>query len=262
MAKTYEFTEAELAKAAARVRERLTDAVHTKEADLQLLTGSKRAIERARDRGRVAVGCSGEGGSALTVQTIALINGKGGAGKTTACMMLGLALAEAGYQVAISDRDEQGTASAWLARLRADAGKAKLPELLQRGGAYHFVIIDTPPLLQAPQVRDAIREAGKILLISSPSPADEWTTAKSAAFILSHVTKKQKARLLFNQVQTGTVLGENLDAAAERIGMAALKNYIRRRQAYQHAAVGGWGEGLTERAREEVLMLAHEVMSL
>jgi len=189
---------------------------------------------------------------------ITICNGKGGAGKTTISMMLALAFSEAGRRVGISDRDPQGTATLWLERLES----VKKPEIAAPGVPYDILIIDTPPNLAAPQVKDAIREADKIILVASPSPADRWTTEASAKLIQSYLIKKQRARLLFNQVQTGTLLAQELDGQAEAIGMPALFNILRRRQCYQHAASSlGWS-ALTQRAKEEVLMVASDIQSL
>lgn len=189
---------------------------------------------------------------------VTLCNGKGGSGKTTVSVLLALALAEAGRRVAVSDRDPQGTASLWLQDLNGKRGR---PELFKVGEAYDVVFIDTPPRLDAPQVRDALAEADKVLLVSSPSPADLWTTRATAEFIKSHLVKKHPARVLFNQVQPGTLLAEGLKDTAKKIGVPCLMSVVRRRQCYQHAAVLGWS-GLSTKAKEEVMMLAGEVISL
>lgn len=188
---------------------------------------------------------------------ITFCNGKGGSGKTTMSIVMAMALAAAGRRVGVSDRDPQGTATLWLNDLGGEGG----PVIAQPGGDYDVLIIDTPPRLEAPQVRDSIREADHVILVSSPSPADLWTTRKSAEVILSYLKKKESARILFNQVQPGTLLSKELGTMTEKIGLSALFNVVRRRQCYQHAAVLGWS-GLTERAKEEVMMLAGEIASL
>jgi chromosome partitioning protein len=49
------------------------------------------------------------------MRTIAIINRKGGSGKTTTTVGLGAALGEAGKRVLVIDLDPQGSASSWLA---------------------------------------------------------------------------------------------------------------------------------------------------
>ena len=57
--------------------------------------------------------------------TILLCNAKGGTGKTTLCVLLAHALAEA-YTRPSSDRDPQGTATKWLPG--SDSQKVRLYE--------------------------------------------------------------------------------------------------------------------------------------
>jgi hypothetical protein len=71
---------------------------------------------------------------------------------------------------------------------------------------------------------------------------------------------KQKAVLLFNQVQRHTVLARELDPLAERIGLPALRHSVSRRQAYQHAMLLGW-KALDAGGREEILQVALEIIT-
>jgi transcriptional regulator with XRE-family HTH domain len=72
--------------------------------------------------------------------------------------------------------------------------------------------------------------------------------------------QKQKASILFNQVQKQTVLGRELDPLAARIGLPALVHTVARRQAYQHALLLGW-KALDGGAREEILQVALEIVT-
>ena len=69
---------------------------------------------------------------------------------------------------------------------------------------------------------------------------------------------KEKAALLFNQVQRQTLLARELAPLAERIGLPALTHQVARRQCYQHAMVLGW-KALDGPAREEILQVALEI---
>jgi len=186
---------------------------------------------------------------------ITLCNGKGGTGKTTLTVLLATALADAGHRVGINDRDPQGTASKWLAETNPDN-----LELAVSGNDYAATFTDTPPNLAAPTLADAIQSSDLVLVVSSPSPADLWTSRDTADMVKSNLAPKAKARILFNQVQHNTVLARELDDLAKRIGLTPLKTHVRRRQAYQHAALLGW-KGLTTDAREEIRTLALEIIA-
>lgn len=181
--------------------------------------------------------------------TITLCNGKGGAGKTTLAVLLVLALRQQGQSIGLVDRDPQGTASRWLATLgEPDAGGA-------------HTVIDTPPQLASPTLAESIRESDLVLLVSSSSPADLWSSQNTVETIRAHLRPDAAARLLFNQVQPQTLLGRDLADLSQRIGLPRLESHLRRRQVYQHAALLGWS-ALDKPARQEMLSLAREVSAL
>ena len=184
---------------------------------------------------------------------VALINGKGGSGKTTVSILLGCALAEAGKAVAIEDTDPQRTATQWV---------EALGNVLRLGGAasHGDLIIDTPPRLDSPAVISAVRAADVIIVPTSPSPADLFTS-RDTVDLLRRENALSRTRLLFNQVQPGTLLSRDLDDFAGRIGLEPLKSRIQRRQAYQHAVISGW-KSLPAEARDEIFRVALEVVTV
>lgn len=185
--------------------------------------------------------------------TIALCNGKGGSGKTTVTILIASALAEAGHDVAVLDTDPQKTATRWI---EETGGLA----LAKNGKQYSALLIDTPPRLESQQVSDAVSRADVVVVVSSPSPADLFTS-RDTADLVKHFKACERSRLLFNQVQPGTLLSRDLGDMAERIGLQRLKNQLHRRQAYQHAVLLGW-KSLPLEAREEVFKLALEITGI
>jgi chromosome partitioning protein len=185
--------------------------------------------------------------------TVTLCNGKGGSGKTTLAVLLAAALAEAGHEAAVLDTDPQKTATRWIQEIGGI-------HLAQDGKKYGALFIDTAPRLESRQVAEAVRRADVVILVTSPSPADLFTSRDTVSMI-EREGAKAKARVLFNQVQPGTILGRGLDDMAKRIGLPALKNRLQRRQAYQHAVLLGW-KSLPGEVREEVLKTALEIATL
>lgn len=186
--------------------------------------------------------------------TITLCNGKGGSGKTTLSVLLASALAEAGHRVAVRDCDPQATATRWINEI----GTLKVAA---DGERYDALIIDTPPRLDSRALLDSLATSDVAILVTSPSPADLWTSRDTVKVLTSHFSNLASARVLFNQVQAKTVLARDLSDMAERIGLRALNTVIHRRQVYQHSALLGW-KALSAEAREEVLKAALEIAAL
>ena len=101
--------------------------------------------------------------------TVMFLNGKGGAGKTTLSVLFALALHDSGHRPAVRDLDPQQTATRWLelAEAKGEFVRHEQPNV---------TIFDTPPRLDAPEVLKTVRLAEKLILVSSPSPADLFAT--------------------------------------------------------------------------------------
>jgi chromosome partitioning protein len=185
--------------------------------------------------------------------TIVFCNGKGGAGKTTLSILLGCALVDAGRKVGLLDRDPQQTATRWVKETKAGL------RLAVPGERYDATIIDTPPRLESPALQESLQAADRVILVSSPSPADLWTSQDTARLITTHY-RGSKSAVLFNQVQRQTTLARELPLIGERIGLPVLSRQVGRRQAYQHAMLLGWS-ALDAAAREEILQVALEIIT-
>ncbi len=187
---------------------------------------------------------------------IAIVNAKGGSGKSTASVLLAAALTAANQMVRVVDLDPQGSAKEWISSGRVGA--------ITLGGAIGepwngFTLVDTPPRLDSTAVADAIRLADRVVLVSSPSPGDVLVTQRTAALIET-LGATTKAKVLFNQVQRGTVLARDLPRMAEHVGLPMLSAIIYQRQVYQHAVLLGWNSLSTD-ARMEIISVALEVSS-
>lgn len=88
---------------------------------------------------------------------IAVIQTKGGAGKTTVSMMLAFALAELGDSVVVLDADKQQSATDWAKAVGDVEGaitvctvptERTLEDAVEwQDGKWDFLIIDTPPVV-------------------------------------------------------------------------------------------------------------------
>lgn len=184
--------------------------------------------------------------------TITLLAKKGGVGKSTVSLLLHEAFKRAGKSVAIRDWDAQGTSNKALELMGGQKADTT--------SSYDVLIYDTPPNLQHAATAAAVRGADLAVVITTPSPADVWEAEEAVAFV-KEKGPQADVRVLFNKVRRTTVLGRLVDQTAKTLSIPALSGTLSARECYQHAIGQGWG-ALDAAAREEVLQLAVELLSL
>ena len=125
-----------------------------------------------------------------TARIIALVNQKGGPGKTTLAMHLAGELARRGARVMVADADPQATATRWAAAAPEDlpfpaavAGLAATDGRIHREfiDVFDFVVVDCPPSADSPVSQSALLVADLALVPVIPSPPDPgrgWQSAK------------------------------------------------------------------------------------
>ena len=156
---------------------------------------------------------------------IALLNQKGGVGKTTLATHLAGELARDGQQVVIVDADPQGSALDWsqtrvqhaLPRLAGVVGLARETlhqEVPAIARSVDHVVIDGPPRVTA-LARSAILAADLVLIPVQPSPYDVWACAEIVTLIAeARIFKPQlRAAFVVNRRVVGTVIGRDVRAA-------------------------------------------------
>jgi len=110
------------------------------------------------------------------MRTIAVINAKGGCGKTTIATNLAAALAWEGHQVALGDLDPQQSAADWGA-----ARPEEYPEIVSINSAdgpvrapagTDFLILDSPAGIHGPELGNLVRRSQTVLIPLLPSFID------------------------------------------------------------------------------------------
>ena len=155
----------------------------------------------------------------------AVVNQKGGAGKTTIALNLAAALAGEGKKVLLIDADPQQTAQDWAA-IRTNplpfqvVGLTKpilhrdLPKMAKD---YDEIVIDGAPR-NYEVARSAIAAADLVLIPVQPSGADFWASRETVELVKEarRFKETQKAVFVVSRKIGRTVLAKNiLDALAD-----------------------------------------------
>ena len=206
--------------------------------------------------------------------TVAIVNQKGGSGKTTLASNLSWALA-ATERVLLLDADPQGSAQDWAhdsdntpeGLTVMGAGKGDLlGQVRSLAPSYDWIIIDGPPGISRVSA-EAVRVADVVLIPTKPSPLDVW----AATDIVEAVRARQKsskgvprAAFVISMLDRRTRLGKEIDAALADMGIPVLQARTTYRAEYPKASNRGDSvvEGRDRTARDEILALRGELEEL
>jgi chromosome partitioning protein len=182
---------------------------------------------------------------------VALLNQKGGVGKTTLATHIAGELALRGQQVILLDADPQGSALDWtqrrsqqgLPRLFSAVGLARetlhqeAPELARRSD---HVVIDGPPRI-ASLARSALLAADRVLVPVQPSPYDLWASAEMVALVREAQVFRPRlaAAFVINRRVSTTVIGREARGALAEQSLPSLQSEIHQRIVFADSVAAG-----------------------
>ena len=179
---------------------------------------------------------------------IALLNQKGGVGKTTLSVNLAASFARTGEKVLLIDADPQGSALDWSAAREADPifSVVGLPratihkEIDQIGSGFDHIIIDGPPRV-ADLARSAIMASDLVLIPVQPSPYDIWAADEIAKLLEEAIIYKEKLKVVFvvNRKIANTAIGRDVGEALSSYQFPTLGSAITQRVVFAEAAAQG-----------------------
>lgn len=205
---------------------------------------------------------------------VAIVNQKGGTGKTTLATNLASVLAEKS-RVLLIDADPQASSQNWAAGewvspntlSVSNVGRGNLLDQVRADSRDNdWIIIDGPPGISR-TTADAVRAADIVLIPAKPSPLDVW----AASDIVEAVKARQKASsglpkaaFVITMAQPRTRLGRQIDSALQELGIPVLKARTTQRVAYPNAINDGnsVADGNDQTARNEILAIKGELEAL
>jgi len=204
---------------------------------------------------------------------LAVLNLKGGVGKTTLSTNIAACLAAQDQRVLLIDADSQASALDWKnAREEDSFPVVGIPkptihkDITNISKGYDWVVIDGPPHANA-VAKSAIAAADVVLIPVQPSPYDVWASREIVALIEEVKTLKDdlKAAFVVNRKIVGTAIGRDVSKALADYPIGMMKASICQRVSFAESA--GSGKAVIEtdqygQGAREVKALVKELMGM
>jgi len=179
----------------------------------------------------------------------AVVNEKGGVGKTTLAMNLAAGLTRRGACVVV-DADPQGSATLWAhnadARRRFPAEVVAGPHATEQTLSRlrtrcDFIVVDCPPAVGSPVARMVASMADAVLIPVLPSPMDLWASTRIEETVARarQQNPRLKAYIVLNQIDSRNAMTRAVGAALAELEVPVLNAGLGRRASYRTSALEG-----------------------
>jgi chromosome partitioning protein len=178
---------------------------------------------------------------------ISLVNQKGGVGKTTIAINVGIGMARMNYKVVFLDTDPQGTASKWQSiegniafEVRHHPSPISSGDIADTDGKHDLLVIDTPPAIG--EITLSVLKLSDLAIIPlAPSVLDIWSSSTTIEMIgeAKQVNPKLEGRLLVSRKIPRTRLAREGREAIAALEMNVFGTEISQRIAYIESMIAG-----------------------
>ena len=189
----------------------------------------------------------------MTAKIIAVVNQKGGSGKTTAAMQIGGTLSLHHKKTLIIDADKQNSALEWAAMAPegipfpsrvinlAKAGMKIHQEIKKFIDDYEIIIIDCPPAADSPVAKSALLVSDLALVPFIPDGLNMLAAVKIRDTIDATrvLNENLKSLLVLNRVEPNTTLTKTVVDLLPQFNMSTANTRIHKRTHYAESVLSG-----------------------
>ena len=183
------------------------------------------------------------------MQTIMLMNAKGGCGKTTLATNIATGLADDGAKVALADYDLQRSTIDWLEARKDYEGIPEIKGIDAVSGPVRpakgtdYLVMDAPAGTHDKRINEMLRRVEKLIVPVLPSPVDMRACSRFLEELLAsgRVSREQtRVAIVANRVREKTVIYGQLETYLGHLKLPFL-THLRESQSYIRAAERGLG---------------------
>ena len=202
---------------------------------------------------------------------ISLVNQKGGVGKTTIAINIGIGMARRNYKVRFLDTDPQGTASQWQSiesnmafEVKRHPSRVSSADITDSDQNHGLLFIDTPPAMG--EITLSVLELSDLAIIPlAPSVLDIWSSRNTIQMIeeAKKVNPKLEGKLLVSRKIPRTRLGRDGREAIAALEMDVFETEISQRIAYVESMIAGvsvYQYAPSSEASKEIENLCEEII--
>lgn len=212
-------------------------------------------------------------------KVIAILQDKGGVGKTTLAVNLSRAL-QTGGEVCLIDTDEKGVSRAWasisppslsptlfqvFAVAQAQAGAS----ILKMAASYDYVVVDGAANMPLKLAAGIIKASDLVLIPARPSGADLFGIEEIVDGVIARhdLAGKPAGRFVVTQFDPRTIVARQIDEELESFGLPTLSGRMSNLVVYMEAISAGVTVFESKHrgakaAQAEVLLIKENVLEL